>query len=192
MYPSESIKSHDSTCAQYRNQTYYIAAPSPSLYSSHTMQFSYTPVPANHIRLLKPAQHPGPHSRTSRAFTVETYPITRAPPYTAVSYVWGLGAASREIRLDGHEFAIRPNLWSCLDNLTSIQTNSYQDTHWTHMWVDAICINQKDEEEKSQQVRAMSEVYSRAVEVSAWLGPQRLPHWLQWQEDVTTTIKSSE
>jgi hypothetical protein len=58
------------------------------------------------------------------------------------------------------------------------------------VWVDAICINQKDEKEKNQQVRAMSEVYSQAVEVSAWLGPQRLPNWMQWREDVTTTVES--
>jgi hypothetical protein len=37
----------------------------------------------------------------------------------------------------------------------------------------------------------MSEVYSRAVEVSAWLGPQRLPDWMQWREDVATTVESS-
>jgi hypothetical protein len=59
------------------------------------------------------------------------------------------------------------------------------------VWVDAICINQKDEKEKTQQVRAMSEVYSRAVEVSAWLGPQRLPDWMQWREDIATTVESS-
>lgn len=155
------------------------------------MQYSYTPVPANHIRLLKPARHPGQHSPFPLAFSVETYPLAKAPPYTAVSYVWGRAAASREIYLDGHAFAIRTNLWSCLDNLTLLKTNSYHDTHWTHVWVDAICINQKDEKEKSQQVRAMSEVYSQAVEVSAWLGPQRLPNYMQWREDIATTVESS-
>lgn len=180
------------TCTLCETQRHCTAVLSPSLNSSRTMQYSYITIPANHIRLLKPARHSGLNNRSILTFSVETYPIARAPPYTAVSYVWGLGAASREIRLDGHGFAIRPNLWSCLYNLTLLQTNSYRDTHWTHMWIDAVCINQKDEKEKSQQVRAMSEVYSRAVEVSAWLGPQRLPHWLQWQEDVTTTVESSE
>lgn len=35
---------------------------------------------------------------------------------------------------------------------------------------DALCINQKDDEEKSSQVRAMSGIYKIAVTVLAWLG----------------------
>lgn len=148
------------------------------------MQYSYAPVRAKHIRLLKPVRQTGASNNPVLTFAVETYNITRAPPYTAVSYVWGLAAASRKILLDGHEFAIRQNLWSCLYHLALLpRADSYHDSLWTNIWVDAICINQHEEKEKSRQVRAMDEVYSNAVEVSAWLGPQRLPNWMQWRED---------
>jgi hypothetical protein len=39
------------------------------------------------------------------------------------------------------------------------------------LWVDAICINQKDDSEKSNQVKQMKEIYKDATAVFAWLGP---------------------
>lgn len=38
------------------------------------------------------------------------------------------------------------------------------------IWVDAVCINQRDEFEKAMQVRMMGSLYSRAKEVVVWLG----------------------
>lgn len=39
------------------------------------------------------------------------------------------------------------------------------------LWVDALCIDQSDEMEKTEQVQQMREIYSRATLVLAWLGP---------------------
>ena len=38
------------------------------------------------------------------------------------------------------------------------------------MWVDAICINQADREERSLQVRNMRQIFSRADHVVCWVG----------------------
>ena len=38
------------------------------------------------------------------------------------------------------------------------------------MWIDAICINQKDDDEKSTQVALMRDIYHFADEVIVWLG----------------------
>ena len=38
------------------------------------------------------------------------------------------------------------------------------------LWVDAVCINQNDEDEKSEQVSKMREIYGGATKVYAWLG----------------------
>ncbi|KAK7187683.1 heterokaryon incompatibility protein [Paraphaeosphaeria sporulosa] len=40
------------------------------------------------------------------------------------------------------------------------------------MWIDAICINQTDDEEKSKQVAMMGDVFSLASCVTAWLEPE--------------------
>jgi hypothetical protein len=71
-------------------------------------------------------------------------------------------------------------------------TNPNHNIDWTHIWVDAICINQRNEREKSQQVRAMDKVYSNAVAVSAWLGLHRAPNWMQWREADVKTFESSD
>jgi hypothetical protein len=39
------------------------------------------------------------------------------------------------------------------------------------LWIDAICINQVDADEKSSQVQQMSKVYSHATSVVIWMGP---------------------
>jgi hypothetical protein len=159
------------------------------------MPYSYSPIAENHIRLLKPAGLDRSTRRTINtdlSFSVVTVPIASDHLYTAVSYAWGLGAACQEVRLDGYGFAIRQNLWSCLHYLMLLRTHPHHHTPWDYIWVDAICINQSNEKEKNQQVRAMDKVYSNAVEVSAWLGLQRLPHWFQWREQAAKTIESED
>jgi hypothetical protein len=38
------------------------------------------------------------------------------------------------------------------------------------MWIDAICIDQNNEEEQGQQIQYMAEIYSKASHVIVWLG----------------------
>jgi hypothetical protein len=41
------------------------------------------------------------------------------------------------------------------------------------IWIDAICINQQDNEEKDHQVQHMGEIYRNAKLVVVWLGPSK-------------------
>ena len=41
------------------------------------------------------------------------------------------------------------------------------------LWIDARCINQKDDVEKSSQVQMMGSIYRKATKVVVWLGPER-------------------
>ena len=40
------------------------------------------------------------------------------------------------------------------------------------LWVDAICVDQKDQDERSTQVALMSDIYSKAESVIVWLGKE--------------------
>ncbi|KAK7711132.1 hypothetical protein SLS57_008222 [Botryosphaeria dothidea] len=41
------------------------------------------------------------------------------------------------------------------------------------LWVDALCINQSDDQEKAEQVGKMGQIFQRAASVVAWIGPQQ-------------------
>ncbi|KAB5536698.1 heterokaryon incompatibility protein-domain-containing protein [Coniochaeta sp. 2T2.1] len=132
------------------------------------MNFTYpSSLGSAEFRLLRPvsATHHALH------FTVLSVPRAAAPPYTAASYTWGEGEASEIIFLDDRIFHVRPNLWSCLYYLSL----SAKDAAWKYIWVDAVCIDQCNNEERSLQVRLMDQTYKDATYVSVWLGLIPLP-----------------
>jgi hypothetical protein len=86
-------------------------------------------------------------------------------PYIAISYAWGDTEDTRTIILDGHEFAVTENLMLALQRLRS-------RTSAVVVWADAVCINQRNTEERNLQVQAMTRIYQKAVEVAIWLGPE--------------------
>jgi hypothetical protein len=51
----------------------------------------------------------------------------------------------------------------------ALQQLRYIDKH-RYLWVDAICINQDDSDEKSDQVHRMGQTYKCASKVCIWLG----------------------
>jgi hypothetical protein len=40
------------------------------------------------------------------------------------------------------------------------------------VWVDALCIDQQNKDERATQVRLMGQIYSGAVTVAIWIGPE--------------------
>ncbi|KAK4498984.1 hypothetical protein PRZ48_009495 [Zasmidium cellare] len=85
--------------------------------------------------------------------------------YRALSYTWGSAGQDGVILLDGHHFPITANLHSALTELRELDSRDP-----TFVWADAICINQKSTEEKSEQVANMLQIYQAAELVEVWLG----------------------
>ncbi|KAF3763584.1 hypothetical protein M406DRAFT_233130, partial [Cryphonectria parasitica EP155] len=87
------------------------------------------------------------------------------PYYEALSYVWGDSRPEfcRWIRVDGQKRWVTQNLWAALRRLRRTDEER-------KLWVDALCINQKDDVEKSHQVAMMSQIYSKTAMCLAWLG----------------------
>ncbi|KAE8379051.1 HET-domain-containing protein [Aspergillus bertholletiae] len=86
--------------------------------------------------------------------------------YEALSYVWGSEVKPASIILDGCTFHVTMNLHSALIHL---RNNQLART----LWVDAICINQDEEDqgyEKSKQIPLMRTIYAQADRVIVWLG----------------------
>ncbi|KAF2190100.1 HET-domain-containing protein [Zopfia rhizophila CBS 207.26] len=97
--------------------------------------------------------------------------LTARPIYKALSYVWGDPASSKTpgntLILDGHPFPVTTNLRSALRHLRPAAGGDSMC-----LWVDAVCINQGDVDERSQQVAMMRDIYALAAQVIIWLGEE--------------------
>lgn len=86
--------------------------------------------------------------------------------FTALSYTWGTGRYCDNVALNGHRVDVKENL---ADFLYECRT-TVASGDCAYIWIDALCINQNDSDEKSRQVAAMRTFYSTADQVIVWLG----------------------
>lgn len=89
--------------------------------------------------------------------------------FNALSYVWGDPTVTEAILVNGHRIQVTTNLASALGYAPHHLSESKHATSMK-LWVDAICINQKDIAEKNRQVSLMKDIYSQSGIVLCWLG----------------------
>lgn len=86
--------------------------------------------------------------------------------YSAVSYEWGDPTAPRhDIVINNKTFSIQQNLYDFLHSLVT------QGGTTELLWIDALCIDQQNTDEKNHQVAQMGQIYQNATNVLIWLGP---------------------
>jgi hypothetical protein len=90
------------------------------------------------------------------------------PDYEALSYVWGDPLVTSTVFFNGSPFQATANLFKALHRLRSKDNPR-------SIWVDALCINQDDIEERNHQVALMGEIYKRTSRVLIWLGDEEYP-----------------
>ena len=83
--------------------------------------------------------------------------------YEALSYVWGSDIKPRSIILNGCDFPVTENLHTALLYLRNRQLGRT-------LWVDAISIDQDNQDEKTRQIPLMRAIYAQAAHVIVWLG----------------------
>jgi len=94
--------------------------------------------------------------------------------YEALSYHWGDATDRVQIECDGGALAIPRNLHEALITLRRGKGEGEGEGKGDRiLWVDGICINQADPEEREQQVQVMCWIYMLAKRVLIWLGEQR-------------------
>jgi hypothetical protein len=145
--------------------------------------YTYTRIQHDHVRLLviKPGNF-ADDIYVSLLVVSDQQLGTENYPYCALSYHWGDGdynntifvqedASSRSLKtlkdvVDAKQpkkFKIKPNLHEALRHLRDKDI-------FVSVWIDALCINQFDEEEKNEQVNKMALIYRQAYNVNVWLG----------------------
>jgi len=122
--------------------------------------FSYQKLPPQQVRLLTPRRS---SNHKELRFALRAYSVDDPPSYVAVSYTWGTSAASNFVYLNDVKHWVRPNLWWCLYYVS-------MNPSWRHVWVDYLCIDQTNIEERNQHVQTMDRIFSNANLVVAWLG----------------------
>jgi hypothetical protein len=139
--------------------------------------FVYEPVINGDIRLI--SLLPGSGNDRIKLF-ISHHPFSEAmrPEYEALSYVWGNFKNAGRVRiqqesrdeskidyLQCHELTVTQNLEVALRNLRLPRETR-------QLWVDALCINQKDKDEKSVEVARMGLIFRHAKSAIIWLGPE--------------------
>nr|OQO18289.1 hypothetical protein B0A51_13063 [Rachicladosporium sp. CCFEE 5018] len=112
-----------------------------------------------------------------------------APPYIALSYVWGDAKSQQTVIVDGRAVLMRRNLHAALlhirqtidkarkhpkrilgFDLSGRPRYSSELGQISHIWADAQCIDQTNVYERNSQVRSMGETFKMATCVFAWTG----------------------
>ncbi|KAM6514257.1 hypothetical protein FALCPG4_015412 [Fusarium falciforme] len=114
----------------------------------------------NEVRLLVLAPGNEDEEVQCRLINVE---LNWRARYEALSYHWGDPNVTVPIKCEGQTVAVTTNLHSALVDLRDATEPRY-------LWVDAICINQDDLDEKAKQIKLMGLIYSRARRVLIYLG----------------------
>ncbi|KAJ2992631.1 hypothetical protein NUW58_g2101 [Xylaria curta] len=86
------------------------------------------------------------------------------PPYIGISYAWGDADDKRSIQIGNLNIPVTVSLFGALDAVRQRGADVL-------IWIDALCIDQQNRNERSQQVQLMTQIYAKATNVAIWLGP---------------------
>lgn len=132
--------------------------------------FVYTPLPGEaFIRIL--TLNRSKNLNDPLKSSIEAIPLTEGAQYDALSYSWGMdgdgdATLNRILLINGKRKHITQNLYEGLLRLRSSESSEGD----RRMWIDAICIDQHDQDEQSSQVAHMAKVYRYATRTVVWLG----------------------
>jgi hypothetical protein len=116
--------------------------------------------------------HPTPHRNTIPIPSEPDDCPSFEPTYEALSYTWGSSSGLKEIYVDDltenrnaprKTIRIHRNLENALRYLRCVGKARM-------LWIDALCINQLDLDERSAQVQRMAGIFKYANRVIVWLG----------------------
>ncbi|WZH47748.1 heterokaryon incompatibility protein-domain-containing protein [Fusarium acuminatum] len=132
----------------------------------HLQPFPYSPLELGEIRLL----HVQSGVSDPISIKLSNVNLNTEPVFWALSYVWGSWENPATVLINDTPFKVTRNLYNALDEYRR-QFSDNGNATGALLWVDAICINQNDQHEKSIQVPRMSDIYGKCERVLAWLGP---------------------
>lgn len=92
--------------------------------------------------------------------------LDNCPSYYALSYCWGEQCEMRPITIGVESVLLRKPVWEFL-----VSVKYLEKPKPIYLWLDVLCINQRDIGERNAQVKLMGDIYQTATKTYAWLGP---------------------
>ncbi|KAH7384641.1 heterokaryon incompatibility protein-domain-containing protein [Pyrenochaeta sp. MPI-SDFR-AT-0127] len=136
-----------------------------------TLQYGSLEPNKKSVRLLE--IFPGPNYEPIRG-SLRPCNLDDNPSYIALSYMWDQGSQHKYIECQGTKIRVGENLWNFLqqyrENMSTKQYHARDPVIAPRLWVDAVCINQADIDERGHQVSQMRDIYTGADSVIVWLG----------------------
>lgn len=124
------------------------------------VQFKYNRLTGQNIRLLM--LRPG-RGYDPMGFDLQETSLNYPVSYQALSYTWGDPTPRYQFNCNAASLFIAINLHDALWQFRELGILG-------PFWIDAVCINQSDIEEKTDQIKMMRSVYEQAALVRIWLG----------------------
>lgn len=128
--------------------------------SSAEETYQHTSLKKGEIRLLK-VHRRFPFS-TLQTTAIQTT-LEQAPSYEAISYTWGAASNLRQIYVNDQPYFTSTATYDAIYSRSSMWRSRI-------IWIDYLCINQQNLQEKAAQVMRMTEIYSNACKVMVCLG----------------------
>jgi hypothetical protein len=177
----------DLTPEEFQQAIYSLPAASPSSSKrfSERKPYKYKSLKGNSIRLVK-------ITGLGQVLTVKIqhFKLEECPRYWAISYHWSKDSQPREFLTNRNAFSASSDVVDILNHIgyceTQEKTQPSSILEWATtnssdlgrfpgqeqilIWIDAVCINQKDKAEKVTQIAIMGNIYRQAAKVVVWLG----------------------
>lgn len=137
-----------------------------------TYHYDYT-LKGRQIRVMYVECHSGVNFLTSPISVKLVEENLDTAEFDALSYVWGDQTTRMHINCNGKSVTIGQSLHAALMEyrFRLRRGRGRVGDQIRGLWADAICINQSDEREKTEQVRMMRDIYKAAKFTIIWLGP---------------------
>lgn len=88
----------------------------------------------------------------------------------------GIEQKKRAVPLQAGSFRVQHEEFEISEHLAQALRRLRKERGYAYVWVDAVCINQQDYDEKAQQVPLMFQIFDKATQVFIWLGePPAMP-----------------
>lgn len=133
-----------------------------------TERYEYEPFPSDGNSWIRIARLKPQGNITLR---IEEFSTHRRPEYEALSYVWGVPSSQNTQVWVSHEGDhSRAGMLDVGENLSCALEHLALPDRPRDLWIDAICIDQRDEVAKGPQVAMMDQVFRYAGRVIVFLG----------------------